>query len=172
MFPIIIGFVAILCAWKWGDWKNWIQYLSTIQYFIIGDMLYNLLTWDFPLWSYPRSPNLLPNHLFNNLFLMFTLYPSTMLVYLYRFPKNHLIKQILYILSWIILWLIFELIMILYGNCVYSHGWTFGWSVVFVCVMVPMLLLHYKHPGWAYVLSVPIIIFLILWFEVPVFKAK
>ncbi|MBT2729839.1 hypothetical protein J7E63_23550 [Bacillus sp. ISL-75] len=70
MFLFTSGFIAILCAWKWGDWKNWRQYLSTIQYFLIGDMLYNLFTRNFPLWGYPNPPNILPNHLFNNLFIM------------------------------------------------------------------------------------------------------
>lgn len=172
MFLLIFGLITILCAWKWGDWKNWHQYLPTIQYFIIGDMLYNLFTCNFSLWSYPHPPNLLPNHLFNNLFIMFTIYPSTLLIFLYRFPKNNLIKQFLYILIWILFWLIYELIMVLNGLCVYSHGWTYGWSIVFACIMVPMLVLHYKRPMWAYILSVPITVFLLLWFHVPVFESK
>lgn len=172
MFPIIIGLVTILSAWKWGDWKNWLQYLPTIQYFIIGDMLYNLFTWNYSLWSYPHPPNLLPNHITNNLYIMLTIYPSTMLIFLYRFPKNDFIKQILYILIWIGLWLVFELIMVFNGLCVYHHGWSYGWSIIFACIMVPMLVLHHKRPMWAYILSVPITGFLLLWFHVPVFKAK
>jgi hypothetical protein len=172
MFPIIIGFILILCAWKWGDWKNWLLYLPTIQYFIISDMLYNLLTWDYSLWSYPHPPNLLPNHLLNNLFIMFVIYPSTMLIFLYRFPKQNLVKQTLYIFTWIVLWLAFELVMVLKGLCVYSHGWTYGWSIAFVCIMVPMLILHYKRPLWAYIVSAPITLFLLLWFHVPVFSVK
>ena len=170
MFPIIIGFISILCAWKWGDWRNWTKYLSTIQYLIIGDMLENLFTKNYSLWSYPHPPNFLPTHLLNSLFMMFTIYPSTMLIFLYHFPKSKLFKQILYMLIWIILWLVFELIMVFNGLCVYSHGWTYGWSVVFVFIMVPMLVLHYKRPLWAYILSVPITVFLLWWFHVPVFK--
>jgi len=172
MFPIMMGIVTILSAWKWGDWKNWRDYLHTIQYFILGDMLYNLFTWDYSLWTYPHPPNLLPNHLTNNLYIMFTMYPSTLLIFLFQFPKNNVRKQILYILLWIVLWLIFELIMVMNGFCVYSHGWTYGWSIVFVCLMVPMLLLHHKRPMLAYILSVPIIVFLLLWFHVPVFDTK
>jgi hypothetical protein len=172
MFPLSIGFISILCAWKWGDWRNWFKYLPTIQYLIMGDMLQNLFTQNYSLWSFPHPPNLLPNHLINNLFIMLTIYPSSMLIFLYHFPKNKLLKQILYMLIWIILWLVYELIMVLRGLCVYSHGWTYGWSVVFVIIMVPMLVLHYKRPFWAYILSVPITVFLLWWFHVPVFNEK
>ncbi|PLS08023.1 CBO0543 family protein [Neobacillus cucumis] len=172
MFLILFGIISIICAWRWGDWRNWRLYLPTIQYFIMGDMLYNLFTWNYSLWSYPNPPNLLPNHLLNNLFIMFTIYPSTMLIFLYRFPKQKLVKLLLYIFIWILLWLGFELVMVLNGLCVYHHGWTYGWSVAFACIMVPMLILHHKRPLWAYILSVPITVFLLLWFDVPVLSNK
>jgi hypothetical protein len=170
MFLIIVGIGTLFSAWKWGDWKNWRQYLPSIQYFIIGDMLYNLFTWNYPLWVYPNPPNIFPNHLSNNLFIMFVLYPSTLLILLYRFPKNNFIKQFLYILVWIVLWLIFEYFMVYLGLCVYSNGWSYTWSIIFVFMMVPMLVLHYKRPLWAYILSVPITVFLLYWFKVPIFK--
>ena len=43
-------------------------------------------------------------------------------------------------------------------------------KIVFGLIMVPMLVLHYKRPFWAYILSVPITVFLLWWFHVPVFK--
>jgi hypothetical protein len=169
MFPIIIGFVTVFSAWKWGDWKNWRQYLPTIQYFIMADMLYNLFTQDYPLWSYPNPPNILPNHMSNNLFIMFVIYPSTLLILLYRYPKNNFIKQFLYILVWNVLWLIFEYFVVYKGLCVYTNGWTYTWSIIFVFIMIPMLVLHHKRPLWAYIMSVPITVFLLLWFKVPIF---
>jgi hypothetical protein len=103
---------------------------------------------------------------------MFTIYPSTMLIFLYRFPRNNMTKQTLYLLMWIGMWLAFELVMVLTGLCVYHHGWTYGSSIVFACIMVPMLALHYKHPMWASILSVPITVFFLLWFHVPVLSGK
>jgi hypothetical protein len=166
MFPIVVAFFSIIASLVWGDWKNWLKYLSTIQYFIIGDMLYNLFTWDYPLWRYPHPPNVFPNHLITNLFIMFTLYPSSMLIYLYRYPENNVIKQIIYILKWIALWLSFEFFMVYYGICVYTNGWNYSWSIIFASVMNLMLLLHYKRPKWAYILSLPIALFLLRWFDV------
>ncbi|WP_420805969.1 CBO0543 family protein [Neobacillus bataviensis] len=135
-------------------------------------MLYNLFTQDFPLWNYPSPPNLLPNHLFNNLFIMFIIYPSTLLIFLFRFPKRNFFKQLLYILFWIFLWAVFEYFMVRLGLCVYHHGWTYGWSILFASIMVLMLLLHYRYPLWAYILSVPITVFFLFWFHVPIFTIR
>ncbi|KPV41959.1 CBO0543 family protein [Alicyclobacillus ferrooxydans] len=171
MFPIVIGLVSVLAAWRWGDWRNWRHYLPTIQYFIGGDMLYNLLCERYLLWDYPHPPNLLPNHLVTNLFIMFVIYPSTMLIYLYRYPYGKsVLKQVLYILMWIVAWMAYELYMITHGLCVYHHGWTYAWSIGFACVMVSMLRLHHTRPLAAYILSIPITLFLLVWFHVPVLQ--
>lgn len=171
MFPIFIACVSIFSAWRWGDWRHWGKYLLTIQYFIGCDMLYNLLTWNYRLWDYPHPPNLLPTHLITSLFLMFTIYPSFLLVYLFRYPeRKNIPSKSLYILIWIVIWLAYELYMITHGLCEYHHGWSYAWSIGFASVMVPMLLLHHKRPLLAYMLSFCIIVFLILWFHVPVLK--
>lgn len=172
MFPIIYACGFVIAAWKWGGWKSWRKYLPTIQYFIGCDMLYDLLCYNYPLWSYPHPPNVLPSHLAVNLFRMFTTYPSFILIYLYRFPENNFVRKLGYILAWAILWALDELYMVLRGICVYAHGWSYAWSVGFLCVMLPMLKLHHHHPLWAYLLSVPIIVFLLLWFHVPVFQFR
>ncbi len=167
MLLIFIGFFSIACAWRWGDWRHWHRYLPTIQYLIMGDMLYNLLCQHFLMWSYPSPPNLFPSHLFNNLFIMFTIYPSTMLLFLYRFPKANISKKILYIVFWICLWLVYELIMDIRGLLIYDNHWSYSASVCFVIIMVPMLYLHFKRPGLAYLVSVPIIVALLIYFHVP-----
>lgn len=170
MFVILVGAISIISGGIWGDWKHWRNYLPTIQYFIIGDLLYNLLSWNHLEWYYPTPPNLFPNHLFNNLFIMFTLYPSSMLIFLYHLPINNLFREIRYYLIWVILWLTYELIMVSRGLCVYDYGWTYGWSIFFACIMVPMLALHHRRPLIAYLFSIPIIFFFLIWFHVPVLE--
>ncbi|MDQ0254817.1 hypothetical protein J2S74_002196 [Evansella vedderi] len=172
MIHLFFALFTIGVAWKWGDWRKWRLYLPTIQYFIIGDLLYNLFTWEYTLWWYPHPANLLPNHLLNNLFIMFTLYPSTLLVFLYHFPKKNRIHQILHLLGWIIFWVIFEFFMVFKGQCVYENGWSFGWSIAFATIMVTMLALHHNRPMLAYIFSIPITLFLLWWFQVPVLQAK
>lgn len=171
MFPILVGFLSMFGAWRCGDWRNWRKYLPTIQYFIGFDLVYNLLCRDRLVWDYPNPPNLFPNHLMNNLFIMFTIYPSTTLIYLYRYPYGKpVMKQVLYILMWIAIWAVWELCMISFGNCVYHYGWTYAWSIGFICTMVLVLRLHHTRPFIAYILSVPVTVFLLLWFHVPVFE--
>lgn len=172
MVHVITALIVILAAWKWGDWRNWRFYLPTIQYFIIGDLLYNLFTWEYRLWLYPTPPNILPNHLLNNLFIMFTLYPASLLIMLYRFPERNRMRQTLYLLSWIGFWVLFEFVMLMTGQFVYDNGWTFGWSICFATIMVTMLTLHHKRPMLAYLLSIPITLFLLYWFQVPVLYEK
>ena len=171
MFPIVVGFVLMFAAWRWGDWRHWRKYLPSIQFFIGGDMLYNLLCRNHLVWDYPHPPNLFTNHLINNLVYMLLLYPTFTLIYLYRYPYGKsVMKQIVYILAWIVAWLAFELYMITHGLCVYHYGWTYGWSTFFACVMVSMIRLHHTRPLMGYILSVPFTVFLLLWFHVPVLQ--
>lgn len=168
MYLVAIVMFSIFAAWKWGDWRNWREYLPTIQFFIIGDLLYNLFTWDYPLWSYPHPPSIFRNHLITNLFIMFTIYPSAMLIFLYRYPMRRF-KQFIYILLWIGIWILFEIYMHFISKlCEYTHGWTFAWSIFFIIIMNLMFILHHKNPKWAYLLSAPFILFLLWWFQVPV----
>ena len=171
MFSIVYAIGFMLCAWKWGDWKNWRTYLPTIQYFIGCDMLYNLLTWNYPLWTFPHPPNVLPNHLAVSLFRMFTTYPNFILIYIYRFPAGNFLHGIMYMAIWLVIWAFDELYLIRHGLLVYSHGWNYIWSILFLCVMLPMLRLHHTRPLLTYLLSVPLIVSLIFWFHIPAFRA-
>jgi hypothetical protein len=61
-----------------------------------------------------------------------------------------------------------EFIMTLTGHIEYNYGWGLAWSVGFNCLMFPMLRLYYKKPLIAYLLSVPIGIFFLWYFDIPV----
>jgi hypothetical protein len=56
------------------------------------------------------------------------------------------------------------------GEIIHSNGWSLGWSFLFDFIMFPMLRLHHKYPLIAYILSVPIAIFFIFLFDVPIEK--
>ena len=51
MAEIIGVCMWILLGLKWGDWKNWAAYQSTIVYFIFCDTLYYLISHSHPLWT-------------------------------------------------------------------------------------------------------------------------
>jgi hypothetical protein len=46
---IIGSFLWILATWKWGDWRNWKKYQSTILYMIVFSLLFDVLTYNHSL---------------------------------------------------------------------------------------------------------------------------
>ena len=75
MYIIVRVMLWILAAWRWGDWRNWKNYQSTFLFFIMLDLLYIFLTYNYPLWAYAHN-DIIPNHTFNNLLVTFISYPS------------------------------------------------------------------------------------------------
>ena len=99
---------------------------------------------------------------------MFVSYPVTVLIYLGRFPQQKM-KAITWILFWVALYSIIEFINLQFLDLITHHnGWTMTWSVIFNFIMFTMLWLHYKKPGMALLLSIPIVVYLLWYFRVPV----
>lgn len=170
MYIIVRMLLWILAAWRWGDWRNWKNYQSTFLFVILLDLLYNFLTYNYPLWVYDPT-DIIPNHTLNNLFVSFISYPSIVFIYLGRYPTGW-VKQVAWIIFWVTLFSIVELVNNIMGLMSYHNGWNFGWSVIFYLVQLPFIRLHYKKPLLAYGLSVLIIVGLLLLFKVPVSKMK
>ena len=170
MYIIVRMLLWILAAWCWGDWRNWKNYQSTFLFVILLDLLYNFLTYNYPLWVYEPT-DIIPNHTLNNLLVSFISYPSVVFIYLGRYPTGW-VKQVAWIIFWVTLFSIVELVNYIMGLMSYHNGWNFGWSVIFYFVQMPFIRLHYKKPLLAYGLSVLIIVGLVLLFKVPVSKMK
>ncbi|GHH96945.1 CBO0543 family protein [Neobacillus kokaensis] len=156
---------------RWGDWKNWKRYHSTILFLWFGDLLYNILCYEYKMWEYNESimaENLLSNHTVISLLIMFVAYPATILIYLGQFPKETS-KSIIWILCWVALYSLIEYINLRYLDLVsHHHGWTIGWSILFNVMLFPMLRLHYKKPMIAMLVSIPIVLFFVIYFNVPI----
>lgn len=160
--------IWILATRYLGDWRHWEKYHHTILYFILCDLLYNFLTSDFPLWEYDESL-LLPSHTATNLVIMFIIYPCTVLIFLPYTTKLHKpLSKFMYISSWVVLYAFFEWLFEKIGVFHYHNGWSLLSSIIFDYVMFSMLYLHFKRPLIAYILSVPITVILLLFFNVPV----
>ncbi|WP_338448417.1 CBO0543 family protein [Niallia oryzisoli] len=168
---LLFNGLFLIAGIKWGDWRNWNKYHSTILFLWFGDLLYNLLCHDYIMWKYKESIfclNLLPNHTVISLLIMFVCYPATVLIYLGRFPKKT-INIVIWILFWVALFSIIEYINLRYLDLVsHYHGWTMRWSTVFNMIMFSMLRLHYKYPTAALLISIPIILFFVIYFNVPI----
>lgn len=168
---LLINAIFLVVGLKWGDWKNWRKYHATILFLWFGDLLYNVLCYQYNMWQYKESifaENLLTNHVIITLLIMFVSYPATVLIYLGKFPEQKM-KAVLWVLFWVILYSTVEFINLRFLNLItHHHGWTISWSVMFNLIMFPMLRFHYKRPGPALLLSIPIIFFFVCYFQVPI----
>jgi hypothetical protein len=165
----LIGLLCwILAAWKWGDWRNWNKYHSTILYFISCNFLLNYLTYNYSLWT--LSDFFLPTHTLNDLAVTLIAFPCASLIFLGRYPEHSIIAKLNHNLLWIFIFSAIEYLYFLIGNFHYEHGWNIWWSILFNIMTFPMLRLHYKRPLLAYLLSVVTVVALMHIFKVPIMK--
>lgn len=165
-----IAATAVIIAWRWGDWKNWQKYYPTILYMITGNLLYNILTYHYPIWLYQKS--ILQNHTLTDILNSFVIFPATILLFLPHFPNKGIIKKIRYLLFWMIIYISVEWFLSELGYFSYHNGWNLGWSVLFNIGMFTLLRVHYKKPLLAWGISVFIILFLLIIFDVPINKMR
>jgi hypothetical protein len=169
---LLLNGLFLIAGVKWGDWRNWSKYHSTILFFWFGDLLYNVLCKNYLMWEYKETifgQSLLPNHLAVSLLIMFVAYPATVIIYLGNIPKDTN-RMVLWLFFWVTLYSLVEYINLRYLNLVsHHHGWAMGWSVLFNLIIFSMLLLHNKHPIAALLVSIPIIIFFVIYFKVPIY---
>ncbi|MGM0827674.1 MAG: CBO0543 family protein [Bacillota bacterium] len=170
MFLIIRSVLWILVAWRWGDWRNWKKYQSTILFFILLDLLYNFLTYNYTLWQYEPTA-IIPNHTFNNMIVMFIIYPCLVLLYLGRYPTGG-VKQGIWIISFTTFLSIVEFINYKAGLITFHSGWNIKWSIMFYLYSLPILRLHNKKPLLAFGISVLITVGLLWILKVPISKMK
>ncbi len=161
------GLFCFLLMLRFGDWKNYKKYYPTILFVITGDLLYNLFTYQAPMWSY--NPDFIcPNHTITNLWVMMTVYPATVLIYLPHFPEKKG-KQVLYILFWVLLYGVIELAgYYIFDAIDHFNGWNMWWSLLFDVILFTMLPIHHKRPILAWGLSFIVIISLLTIFNVNI----
>lgn len=167
-YQIIVTVIMILIAWKWGDWRNWKQYHSTMLFYIVVAFLYSLLTYNYPLWEF-ESP-LLKTTL-SDVLISCVFAPATILTYLYHYPIGWK-KQIPYVLLWAFIYAITEIVSYSLGFFSYHHGWNIWWSALFDCAMFPILYLHFKRPLWAIAIVIFCAIFGLIYWKVPIGSMK
>lgn len=171
MVNAIYAAIWLGMLWKWGDWRNWKKYYSTILFFVLGDFIYLYLLSDyFPMWRYQPADSdgkigLTNTHI--SLSIMVIKYPATILIYLSRFPDQNKKKQLLYFIFWVLLYSVNELIDLKFHLIKYYNGWNFWWSVLFNMVMFYILWIHFRKPLFAWLLSIGFILFLWHTFDIP-----
>lgn len=160
-----MAILFILAAWRWGDWRHWQKYHSTILYFLLGDVFYMVLTSNYPLWQHQPMP---PIHSYIGVEICcLVTFASTALIYLGLFP-NGVGKSMLWIGFWVVLYSLIEVIYLHFGAIKHFNGWTMLYSVLFNMMTFPMLRLHFRRPLLTYVISIPIAVAILVIFKVPI----
>lgn len=165
-FHVIESILSVLIAWKWGDWRNWRLYYSTILYMIVGDFTYIIARADRPLWKF-ESP--LFSYTFIELLIAFICYPSTCLVFwgLYTKVKKDKKKVTALLLFAACLYTSFEWLSHHFGFISYYYGWSLYWSFLFNLIMFPLILLHFKKPLLVWPLSAALALIMMYFFKLP-----
>ena len=153
----------LAAAYKWGDWKNWSKYYPTMLFMGMGDLIYNVVFYNKKLWSF--NPGLI-NPIFSELFVIFTIFSCTVLVFLTYFPKT-LMKQFQYVTLWVFIYIIIEIVLTRLGMQFNESGWNIWWSVLHNFYQFPLLAIHYKKPYLAWALAITILIIMMTIFEIP-----
>lgn len=162
---LFLNVFMIFAVWRWGNWKDWEKYHTTMIFLAFSNMLYNFLTYNYRLWI--MKPDILLNFKETEILYTVIILMGTTLIYLSRFP-NTLKKQILYNLMWIIIYVVIEWILFITGRIQYEHGWNIGWTIIFDTLMFPSLYLHYRKPLLAYTEFTILVIGAIIYFKIPV----
>ncbi|WP_088225828.1 CBO0543 family protein [Desulfosporosinus sp. FKB] len=167
---VVMGIIYSFIAYKLGNFRNWRNYYSTIEFWIIGNLISLFLTYNYPLWEL-TSPG--EKITFNELIFCVFVFPFAGLIYLANYPQKAIcLQRICYIIFWISYFSVFELILGFFGYLKYSHGWDIVWSVIFNSCMFPLMRIHYKHPPWAWGLATVIGVSIIIYFRIPVSAMK
>ena len=165
MIRIFIVSLFAFSAYLWSDWRNWRAYHSTILFVVMGDFLYNFLTYNYSLWELHSE---LGGHTINDLLITLVSFPSVVLLVLTHFPFNKkIMKKILFIVYWIFLFSIIEFAMKSMHGIIYFHGWSFGWSVLFNVYIFVVIPIHHKKPLLAYGLSLIMFFFIYFTLDIP-----
>ena len=167
---VLLNVAFIIITWRWGDWRNWQKYHSTMLFFAFGSLLYDVLLYNYPMWEY-SSDRILPNHTLSAIALDLIAFPCTVLLYIPHMPKTHL-KKTAYILMWGAIYSVLEWIMFCNHLITYHHGWNYWTSSLFDIEIFFILYIHYKKPILAYGLSLVTVVSLSFLFKVPISSMK
>jgi hypothetical protein len=163
LIRLILAAIFILAAYKWGDWKNWKQYYSTMMFFGFGDLIYHVVfekrhLWEFQL-DYIAGP-------INELFVIFTIFFATTLLFLSNYPKKFY-HQVIYISFWVAIYMLIEILTLRVGMLKYYNGWNLWWSLLHNYIQFLLLALHHKRPLLAWTIAIIFLYIIMSVFNVP-----
>jgi hypothetical protein len=160
MYYILLAIISIVMCYKFGDWRNWKKYYSTILFFILSNVVCILLTYNHTLWQFETK---ILNSTFCDLFISITVYPSIVMLFIPNFPTK-ITKIVTHISYYVAIFTIAEWIGIKFGYFDHFNGWNIWFSIIFNYILFSILYLHYKKPlyAWEIALISPHILFFLM----------
>ncbi|AFC33217.1 hypothetical protein PM3016_6602 [Paenibacillus mucilaginosus 3016] len=170
MVAVLYSLLWILAAFRWAD-RNWERYYPTLLFSVIGNCLYELLCYRYPLWQ--MEPNGLPAAMIPILLLILIGMPLSTWVYLSLYPSGGgWLAQARHILAFTAVFILLEFVSVKCGSITYHNGWHLGWSLLFNIFMFIMLRIHFLKPLTGLVLSAAYTLLLMSLFHVSLDKMK
>lgn len=171
MIAVIYSILWIIVTIKYGDWRNWRQYYPSILFVIVGNLLYEVICSEYPMWA--MEENGLPNRTIPILLLSVIGMPTSTFVYLSHFPYTESrLRKLMYILLFVFIFAILEIISVKLGSITYHHGWNILWSILFDFIMFIIIVVHSRKPVKAIFLSSLFILSLAIIFGLDFGKMK
>ncbi|MEH7098134.1 CBO0543 family protein [Neobacillus vireti] len=161
---LAITILTILASLRWADWQNWRDYHASMFFISTGGMMYEYIVQENTLWKF--HPDFLYGHEMVVLVYAIITMPISILIYLSHFPETWM-KRLLYIIVWSGIYIFMEWILLMFGRISYQNGWKFWYSFYFDILMFSVIALHQHKPFRAYMISLPVILFLIFYFDIP-----
>ncbi len=169
---LVVAFLTIFAAWRFGNWRDWRKYYPTILFTVIVNFLITILTYNHSLWHFEKTL-FIPNHVLADIFMKFLNYPAIVLLYLSRYPYNsRLPRQLTYLISWVVVFSLIEWMFVCTKITTYHNGWNIWWSIVVWVFMFIGFRIHHTRPLWAWLLCFVGTAFLIFYFHLPITKLK
>ncbi|MTI49586.1 CBO0543 family protein [Sporosalibacterium faouarense] len=159
----IFGLVIIMFIF--GDWRNWRKYYPTILFLIAGNLFYNHMVQDMRLWEW-TTPFF--THQFSSALWSFTVYPTMVLIYMPYYPKEKsYIKQILFILCYVVGFSMIEYILYYFKHITYQNGWKYLHSIAVYFLMFSIMIVHHRRPIIAWLIYFIIAFLALRIFDMP-----
>ena len=163
---IIIALIWLLVTLRWGRWKEWKTYYSTILFFIAGDFIHAYISSVKPLWRFSSDP--LFSGVIEHLISSLLIFPCTVLLLFSFYPESKSWKiKTLYITMWISIYSAGEFLALKLGYYFHANDWSLVDSIIFDCLLFPLLIIHQKKPQIAWLISLAIGSFITIWFKLP-----
>lgn len=157
--------IFFISTYLWGDWRNWKKYYPTMCFFGMGDLIYISIFGDKLLWFFPPA-FLVPS--LDELLLIFTVFFSSTILFLSRYPKK-ISHQIIYNGIWIAAYMVIEIVDYKIGVIEHYNGWNLWWSLLHNTIQFPLLALHHKRPLFAWGIALVFLVVVMKIFHVPFF---